>query len=141
MGSSERRIGLKPITFHFSRRHAALENALVSLHGTVLRVAVTFFVTICTMAVFRSTSLADTATLFRRMFTPSAGPPTPAPAGILVFAVVVTFLIPWIAHQGWFRRLRRHAPESALGFGYCAMLVAALLLAPKGGQAFVYFQF
>ena len=32
-------------------------------------------------------------------------------------------------------------PGEAIGVGYCSMLMMALLLAPKSGQAFIYFQF
>jgi alginate O-acetyltransferase complex protein AlgI len=125
----------------FASRRPFLDRMLVSAPGTILCVALTFFVTISTMAFFRAPSLADAATLFHRMYVPSAGLRSPLPAGGLVFAVAVVAFSHWVAHQRWLVRLRWRAPESVLGFGYCGLLVTALLLAPKSGQAFVYFQF
>ncbi|HEX3313992.1 MAG TPA: MBOAT family O-acyltransferase, partial [Gemmataceae bacterium] len=123
------------------RRWPWMNSWFTSASGTALCVACTFVVTICAMAVFRATSLAAVGTMYRRMFVPSAGLRTPLPAASLVFAVVVTVFAHWLACQRWFGRLRWRAPEFALGFGYCSLLLIALLMAPKSGQAFVYFQF
>jgi alginate O-acetyltransferase complex protein AlgI len=125
----------------FVQQLPRLDNWLDSWLGTALCVGVTFFTFNLTLVVFRATSLAKAGVIFQRLFSPAQGGNTPAPAAGLLYTYLVVGLCHWLAYQLWFKRLLQRAPGQALGLGYAAILMAALLLAPKSGQAFIYFQF
>jgi alginate O-acetyltransferase complex protein AlgI len=125
----------------FACRFPRLEQALHSRLGTAISVGLTF-VTVClTWVLFRATTFEQAALLYQRMLIPSTGLPTPAPAAGLLYISLLVGLCHWLAYQIWFKRWLRRAPGEAIGVGYCSMLMMALLLAPKSGQAFIYFQF
>jgi alginate O-acetyltransferase complex protein AlgI len=125
----------------FACRFPRLEQALHSRLGTAGSVGLTF-VTVCvTWVLFRATTFEQAALLYQRMLIPSTGLPTPAPAAGLLYICLLVGLCHWLAYRIWFKRWLRRAPGEAIGVGYCSMLMMALLLAPKSGQAFIYFQF
>ena len=118
-----------------------LEYALDSRIGTAGSVLLTFLTICCTWVMFRATSFETMALVFKRMFVPSPGLGTPvAPAGLLYIYLIVA-LCHWLAYQMWFKRSMTRLPGQVIGVGYCTVLMVALLLAPKSGQAFIYFQF
>jgi alginate O-acetyltransferase complex protein AlgI len=118
-----------------------VERLLASWVGTAACVAVTF-VTFCfTLVLFRATSLASFGVLVRRMFMPVGGEPAPGKDTAVLLAYVIVAICHWLAYQAWFKRLSIRLPSPVVGCGYAAVLLAALLLAPQGGQAFIYFQF
>jgi hypothetical protein len=80
-------------------------------------------------------------TIFQRMAIPSAGLGTPAAPAGLVYTCLVVAACHWIGSQRWHVRIRKWAPDLGLGLVYCSILLAALLLTPRSGQAFIYFQF
>ena len=79
--------------------------------------------------------------IFQRMFTPCGGLPTPALEVGLLGVYLIVAMCHWLAYQRWFKRLTLRLPSQLVGAGYCTILALALLLAPKSGQAFIYFQF
>jgi alginate O-acetyltransferase complex protein AlgI len=119
-----------------------LEQALRSRPGTAAGVALTFVTVCCTWVLFRATSLDAIGILFQRMLIPSAGlQANVAPHASLLYIYLVVGLCHWLACQKGFKRGTVRLPPQAIGLGYCAVLMLALLVAPRTGQAFIYFQF
>ena len=121
----------------FPRVEAVLHSHL----GHALCVALTFCTVCCTWVPFREASLTKMAAIFERMVIPSPGMNSPAtPASLLYIALIVV-----LCHLvgSWPKLLRRldGLPGPVISTGYCTALMFALVLAPKSGQAFIYFQF
>jgi hypothetical protein len=123
-------------------RAPRIQRILQTAVGHVCCVALTFTTVCCAWTLFRAPSIADAGILFRRMFVPSGGLGTPqiAPSGLLYIYLFVV-LCHFLASRPWFKTLRLRMPAYQLGITYCMMLLMALLLQPKSGQAFIYFQF
>ncbi len=80
--------------------------------------------------------------MYSRMMIPDAlAQPAPVPEIGFWLTVAVVLIAHLLGKTGvWIRpALRLSAPM--LGFGYSLLLGLALLLAPQGGKAFIYFQF
>jgi hypothetical protein len=93
------------------------------------------------MVLFRATSFENMWQVFHRMFVPAGGlHPAVPPSGLLLTYALVG-ICHCLAYQAWFKRWMIHMPGQAIGVGYCTVLLAALLFAPRGGQLFIYFQF
>jgi alginate O-acetyltransferase complex protein AlgI len=145
--------GLMLITqriFHrWCKGKARLDGLLQSLPGTVFRIAFTFVSFCVSLVVFRAPSFAHAFEMYTRMLVAAPVPPLPAlpPPGTPVpeFGFWLTVAVMLAAHLlgksgGWIRpTLRLSAPM--LGFSYAALLGLALVLAPQGGKAFIYFNF
>jgi alginate O-acetyltransferase complex protein AlgI len=125
----------------FAEKRPRLEDVLNTRLGNACCVALTFLSCCFTMVLFRGSSFEQIGTLFQRMLIPTAGLGTPMPAAGLLYTYILVGLCHWIAYQSWFKHGLRRVPAEAVGLGYCSILMAALLLAPKSGQAFIYFQF
>jgi alginate O-acetyltransferase complex protein AlgI len=123
------------------RQFPRIDAALTSPLGTVGRVGVTFVSFCCTLVVFRATTLERTGRMFERMFVPEGGLGTPMSATGLAWLFLVVILGHWLGARRWPRLAAVRIPWQAVAVGYCAALMASLILAPKSGQAFVYFQF
>jgi alginate O-acetyltransferase complex protein AlgI len=122
-------------------RFPRMERGLDSRLGTAICVALTFFTICFTWLLFRATSFEHISLLLQRMLIPQAGLGTPAaPAGLL-YTYLLVGLCHWFGSQLWHQRRREKTPKLGLALGYCSVLLATLLLAPKSGQAFIYFQF
>jgi alginate O-acetyltransferase complex protein AlgI len=123
-------------------RSPALDLAMNSSIGTAGSVALTF-VTVCfTWVLFRATSFTAIATLLERMVVPSSGLPTRvAPEASVLYVYMIVGLCHLAAYRGWVKNWTERLPGPAVGLGYCAVILLALLLAPETGQAFIYFQF
>jgi alginate O-acetyltransferase complex protein AlgI len=109
--------------------------------GTALRVALTFACFCLTLVVFRSPSLADTATMLAHMLTPTAGAGLTLPAvGLyLTFAAVVLgHILGQAPLQRW---LLKVIPPPVQGLAFGAALSLAVVLTPGSTKAFIYFQF
>ncbi len=130
---------------HFRRcaeRLPRLDGWLHSRPGTAGCVALTFVAFSCSLVLFRSTSLAQAGALYQRMLIPSSdGQHLPVAEAALLYTYLLVGLGHWLAFQTWLKRWLERLPGEAVGLGYCSMLTAALLLAPRSGQAFIYFQF
>jgi alginate O-acetyltransferase complex protein AlgI len=129
--------------FHrFCRKHPRLVAVLCSPPGTLLRVAFTFVTFCLSLVVFRAADFSVAGVMFQRLFHPVAngqGPPLPVLGYWLTIGVVVAAHL--VQHFGLWQRWNWRLPPSVLGAGYAAVLMVALVLAPNGGKAFIYFQF
>ncbi|HZY85690.1 MAG TPA: MBOAT family O-acyltransferase [Gemmataceae bacterium] len=118
-----------------------LESALRSGPGTALRVATTFLAFCLTLLVFRAATLADGATLLRRLFVHTRGARVGMDLGNFWAAVALVAVCHALAAGGLWRRWAGRLPAPVLGVGYGAAMTLALLLVPDLGRAFIYFQF
>jgi alginate O-acetyltransferase complex protein AlgI len=122
--------------------HPRLDAALSSSPGTFLRMALTFVTFCLSLVIFRAADFATTVHMFQRLFQPVPdlyGPPLPLLGFWLTVGVVVAAHLVW--HFGLWQNWNWRLPPSLLGAGYASVLMLALLLAPHGGKAFIYFQF
>jgi alginate O-acetyltransferase complex protein AlgI len=118
-----------------------LAGLLESPPGTAFRVAATFSTLVCTLVIFRATSLDLGFRMLTRMATANPGssaPMQPAGLGYTVAVVVLGHALGW--RDNW-KKLLARLPAPVLGFGYATVLSLALVLAPSASRAFVYFQF
>ena len=127
---------------HWCWQRPRFDAVLRSSPGTLLRVAFTFVTFCLSLVIFRATDFATAGRMFQRLFQPAAslqGPPLPVLGfWLTVGAVVAAHLL---RHFGLWQRWNWRLPPSLLGAGYAAVLMVALVLAPHGGKAFIYFQF
>ncbi len=126
----------------YCRARPRLDAALRSAPGTLLRMALTFSTFCLSLVIFRATDFTNTAFMLQRLFQPVPdlqGPPLPLIGFWLTVGVVVAAHL--VRHFGLWQRWNWRMPPSLLGAGYAAALMVALVLAPHGGKAFIYFQF
>ena len=125
----------------FAERFPRLETVLKSWPGTACCVALTFLAWLLTGPMFRATSMENMGLVYHRMFIPERGLGAPTLVAGLVYTYLLVAVCHWLAYQAWFKRWMIQAPGQVVSFAYCTVLMAALLLAPKSGQLFIYFQF
>jgi alginate O-acetyltransferase complex protein AlgI len=109
--------------------------------GTALRVGLTFATVAVLWVFFRSPSFTSASMMLRRLFSPTDGLPTPLPTGAFWTLVAIVVAAHALGSRPGWRALSTRLPAPALGLGYAAALMLALLLAPDAGSAFIYFQF
>jgi alginate O-acetyltransferase complex protein AlgI len=127
---------------HFCRTRPRLNNWLCSAPGSVLRVALTFSTFCLSLVIFRSPNFSTAGHMFQRLFQSMAGlDGLPAPAVGFWLTVGVVVVCHLARRSGLWQRVNWRMPASALGMGYAAVLMVALVLAPHGGKPFIYFQF
>jgi alginate O-acetyltransferase complex protein AlgI len=106
------------------------------------RAAVTFLCVCLGWVLFRAHGLGDAGVIYARLFAPSDGI-TLAPSVLRVFAAVAAVVL--CAHLvGRFadvESLARRLPAPLAAGALAAFALAAQLLAPDSGGAFIYFQF
>jgi alginate O-acetyltransferase complex protein AlgI len=125
-----------------SRQRPRLDALLRSPPGTLGRVALTFLTFCLSLVIFRAADFATAGQMYLRLFHVGAshsGPPLPVTGFWLTVAVVVAAHL--VRHFGLWQRWNWRMPPSLLGASYAAVLMVALVLAPHGGKAFIYFQF
>jgi alginate O-acetyltransferase complex protein AlgI len=125
----------------WSQNRRRLDYLLGSGPGTAVRIASTFFCFCMTLVVFRSATFRDAGYMFDHLFRARTGAQVPLdPAGfwctLLLVAVCQLF-----AFNGRWPSIWRRLPAPVFGCGCAAMLIAAIMLAPPAGKAFIYFQF
>jgi alginate O-acetyltransferase complex protein AlgI len=129
--------------FHrYCRAHPRLDAALRSLPGTLLRMTLTFVTFCLSLVIFRSADFATAGHMLQCLFQPAVGlkgPPLPVLGFWLTVGVVAAAHL--VRHFGLWQRWNWRMPASLLGVGYATVLMVALVLAPHGGKAFIYFQF
>jgi alginate O-acetyltransferase complex protein AlgI len=129
--------------FHrYCRTRPRLDGCLRSTPGTVLRVALTFSTFCLSLVIFRSPDFGTAIHMYQRLFQPMAGLgnlPVPAVGFWLTVGVMIACHL--VRQFGLWQRWSWRMPASVLGMGYAAVLMVALMLAPQGGKAFIYFQF
>jgi len=118
-----------------------LDAALRTVPGTAVRVLLTFTCFCLTLVVFRTADFARACTMLGRMFTLTQGNGLPLqPLGLyLTFAAVV--LGHALGQKDVGRRLLDSLPAPVRGLAFGTALTLALVLAPGGSKAFIYFQF
>lgn len=124
------------------RQHPRVDAVLRSPPCTLLRWALTFGTFCLSLVLFRSADFATVGHMFQRLFQPAfgqQGPPLPVMGFWLAAGVMAAAHL--LRHFGLWPRWSWRLPPSLLGVGYAAVLMVALLLAPHGGKAFIYFQF
>src|SRR5262249_33660153 len=109
--------------------------------GTVARIGLTFLCVCAGWVFFRATSFVSAIALLRRLMIPTAGLATPWAAGVVWVTLVAVAVCHLLAVRGAWERLSRRLPAPALGLPLALLVRLALVLAPKGGKPFVYFQF
>jgi alginate O-acetyltransferase complex protein AlgI len=126
----------------FCEARPRLDRTLQTPGGTALRVALTFLAVGLGWVFFRAETFARAGSVFRRLFVPTDGLPTPLPLGAFwtLIAIVAASHAIGSTRGGW-RAISARLPAPALGLGYAAALTLALLLAPDIGNVYIYFQF
>ena len=122
-------------------RRPALERALASAVGTVLRTAFTFFCFCYSLVIFRSLSLSNAWLMMGKMLTGVAGLGSPLPVLGLWLTVGVVVLAHALGQERLRRAMTTRVPAPAQGLALGVLFTVALLLAPDASKAFVYFQF
>jgi alginate O-acetyltransferase complex protein AlgI len=134
-------LGLHRMVAPRIRQLPQLDAMLQTAAGTAARIAAFLFTYMLSVVVFRSISMAAAGRMFAGMFVRQGGRPlSMAPASLLLLAAAVMIGHVVAAHPRW-PRLTAALPAPVRGLGYAAAVMAALLLAPDAGQAFIYFQF
>jgi alginate O-acetyltransferase complex protein AlgI len=122
-------------------RWPRLGASLASPLGTTARVALTFTIFTLTLVIFRSATIVGACDMLHGMFIARTGLRLPMAEIALWYAVAVVALAHALGRQRAWSRLITRVPSPVRGLGYALVLSCALLLAPGGHQAFVYFQF
>ncbi len=129
--------------FHrWCRQRPRLDAVLRSPPGTLLRIALTFVTFCLSLVIFRAADFTTAGHMFQRLFQSSSAlqaSPLPVVGFWLTVGVVVAAHV--LRHFGVWQRWNWRMPPALLGVGYAAALMVALVLAPHGGKAFIYFQF
>jgi alginate O-acetyltransferase complex protein AlgI len=114
---------------------------LQSPSGTLLRIGITFLAVCVGWVFFRATTFTAAATMLWRMVVPHAGLGSQQANIALVLMALVLLTAHAIVERGAWKPLVARMPAPVLGVSYATVLTLALLLAPNGGKAFIYFQF
>jgi alginate O-acetyltransferase complex protein AlgI len=118
-----------------------LSALLQSPGGTVLRMALTFASVCVGWILFRATTFAIAAKMFKQMVWRHGGLPAPLHSSSLWFTVAVVVVCHVLGQRGLWNRIAARLPAPMVGFGYALAVTLALVLAPSSGKAFIYFQF
>lgn len=118
-----------------------VSRVLSSAPGTLLRMAATFLCVSLCWIFFRAQSLELALSMLQRMFSPSLGWHFPLGTVTLWTTVAVLILCHAVAAAGLWRRMTLRLPPALLALGYVVVVLLALVLAPDGNKAFIYFQF
>jgi alginate O-acetyltransferase complex protein AlgI len=123
------------------KRRPRLDGWLQTATGTGLRVTATFLAVCACWVFFRATTFGIAATMLWRMVVPHSGLGSGQQNITLVLSAILLLCVQAATRRnGWLPVLAR-MPAPVLGISYAAVLTLALLLAPNGGKAFIYFQF
>ncbi len=122
-------------------RHPRVSDVLRTRGGTLARIGFTFGCFVCSLVIFRCTTLAQGAVMLGNMFTSHAGQLAPFNPGPVWQSFALLTFCHWFAASGLWKCLRQHVPTSIRGIGYASLLVLILALAPTTTKTFIYFQF
>jgi alginate O-acetyltransferase complex protein AlgI len=107
-----------------------------------LRAGVTFLCVCLGWVLFRARSLADAGTIYGRLFAPAAGVSlTPETASAFAILLAVVFAAHLVGRFSDVDALARRLPVPVAAAAFAAALIAAQVLMPDEGGAFIYFQF
>jgi alginate O-acetyltransferase complex protein AlgI len=124
-----------------SKRRPAFDRWLQSTAGTGLRVTATFLAVCIGWVFFRATTFGIAATVLSHMVVPHSGLGSGQQNLTLIVTAVGLLGTQAVIRRGTWLPVVARLPAPALGASYALMLTTALLLAPNGGKAFIYFQF
>jgi alginate O-acetyltransferase complex protein AlgI len=122
-------------------RMPALARWLTTQGGTALRVTVTFLAVSVCWLFFRATTFGIAATMLWRMVVPHSGLGSQQRNFGLVLLALLLVGAHAIARSGAWKPIAVRVPAPVLGMAYAVVLTLALVLAPHGSKAFIYFQF
>lgn len=125
----------------FCEGRPRLEAALRTWPGTALCVALTFLAVSAGWVFFRAQTFTAAGEIFHRLIIPCRGLGSPVSKLSLGLTVLVMVVCHLLVASGWWKKWAVRLPAPVLGFGYAAVLVLSLVLAPDMGQGFIYFQF
>ena len=136
--------GLMLIThriFHrWCKAKPRLEGMLRSHLGTVFRIAFTFLSFCVSLVIFRSASFGHAFDMYTRMLIPVGGDFAENAIGFWLTAGVM-LAAHILGRSGVWVRPALRLPAPVLGGCYAMLFALALVLAPQGAKAFIYFQF
>jgi alginate O-acetyltransferase complex protein AlgI len=118
-----------------------LSRCLRTPPATVLCVMATFLAVCVGWVFFRATTFGAAATILGRMLVPHAGVGSGQQNLVLIATAVLLFAAQALTWRHGWRPILARLPAPLVGMSYAAVLTVALLLAPNGGKAFIYFQF
>jgi alginate O-acetyltransferase complex protein AlgI len=126
----------------WAKPRPTLCRALKSPMGTGFRIGLTFL-TFCTAAVvFRGESLSKSWIMLLKMFDWSAVGGVPSVNfNLILFLLAIVFIGYWLGNKQRWRGLMEATPATILGVGYSLTMTFALVMAPRAGKVFIYFQF
>jgi alginate O-acetyltransferase complex protein AlgI len=125
----------------FCSKRSGLEACLHSAPGTALRIMATFLTVSISLILFRAATFEAAATMLWRMVVPHEGLGSQQRNLVLLSTAMVLLLAHSVVQRGTWKAMGTRLPGPVLGVGYAAVLTLAMLLAPNGGKAFIYFQF
>jgi alginate O-acetyltransferase complex protein AlgI len=125
----------------FCEQRPRLDAVLQTAAGTALRVAFTFSCFICSLVIFRATTLALGTGMLRRMFELHGGLSLPYHAGPVLQVFVLGAIGQVLAHTGFWKTFGERLPAPARGLGFAGLFLLTLVLAPVTNKTFIYFQF
>lgn len=109
--------------------------------GTILMVPITFVFMATTLVIFRSKDLETARVMYGNLWNAWGEFGCPVHDSGFWYTLALAFVAHVIGlRPKWLAGLAR-APAPVAGLSYATLLLAALLLAPPAGQAFIYFQF
>ncbi len=122
-------------------RRPRLDGWLRTPPGHALRILATFLTVSLCWVFFRATTFGKAAELLGRLVVPHSGLGSQQHNLALLLTAAGFVLCQAAARRGAWKQLVGRLSGPVLGTGYAVVLTLALLLAPNGGQAFIYFQF
>src|SRR5207249_1379413 len=119
----------------------ALDAALQTAPGTVLRIATTFLCVCLAWVFFRAQTFAAATAFIRRLFAWQVGAPAELTYHCLATLGAIVLFAHVMMYHGFWKRLADRVPAPVLGFTYALMGTAVLALTPETAKVFIYFQF
>ena len=114
---------------------------LATYPGLWLRVGLTMLTVLLLWVFFRAPTFGVATEVLTRLFTFAEGRGLPVSSNGYWYTAGLVCLCHLAAFTGLWRFSLMRLPPSVLGAGYAMVLTLALVLAPPGGKAFIYFQF
>jgi len=125
----------------FCQSRPALDAALTSAPGTLLRWSVTFLFLTWSLAFVRALSFGDAWGVLHRLVIPHGGLSAPLPALSLWYTLAAFAIGHALVYTGAWKTFSARLSAPAQGLGYAAAFSLALMLAPGTTKTFIYFQF
>jgi alginate O-acetyltransferase complex protein AlgI len=125
----------------FCQYRPGLDRLMHTLAGKSAGMALTFLCVCAGWVLFRATTFDTAGEIFKRLIAPHGGQGAPMHVTGLLLTIAVVMAAHALTWRKLYQRFLSRLPEPALGFGYAAVLLLALVLAPDSSKPFIYFQF